>query len=174
MPAIFGKIDKLKPVYDIAEYIVMFVCKLLLIADILITCYTVASRYIEALPGAAWTEEVILTLMSYMVVLSAALAIRKNGHIRMTAFDTYLPKVLIKILDVLADLAILLLAYVMITAGWEYTTTLGSLGSYVSMPNVSKFWMYLPVPIAGVAMIVFEIEALYNHIKAFWVKEDKA
>ena len=31
--------------------------------------------------------------------------------------------------------------------------------------------MYFPVPLAGIAMIVFELEALYNHIKSFFVKE---
>ena len=30
----------------------------------------------------------------------------------------------------------------------------------------------LPVPLAGVAMIIFEIEALYNHIKSIFVKEE--
>ena len=53
----------------------------------------------------------------------------------------------------------------MITVGWKYATGIGSKGTYVSMPKVSRFWMYFPVPLAGVAMVVFEIEALYNHVK---------
>ena len=40
------------------------------------------------------------------------------------------------------------------------------------MPSVSKVWLYLPVPIAGIAMVVFEIESLYNNIKKFFVKEE--
>ena len=44
---------------------------------------------------------------------------------------------------------------------------LGSKGFYESIPWLSRFWMYFPVPLAGVAMIIFEIEALYNHIKSF-------
>ena len=42
------------------------------------------------------------TCMSYMAVLSAALAIRRGAHIRMTAFDVYLPKIAVKVLDILA------------------------------------------------------------------------
>lgn len=34
--------------------------------------------------------------------------------------------------------------------------------------------MYFPVPLAGVAMIIFEIEAIYTHIKSFFVKEAQA
>lgn len=56
--------------------------------------------------------------------------------------------------------------------GWNYATTLGGRGFYVSMPWLSRFWMYFPVPLAGVAMIIFEIESLYNHIKSFFVKEE--
>lgn len=173
MPAIFAKIDKLKPAYDVVYKVVLFICKVLLVADLAITCYSVIGRYVPNFPNTAWSEEIILTLMSYMVVLSAALAIRRNAHIRMTAFDVYLPKKLILVLELLADIGILVLAYVMITVGWQYAMNIGSKGSYVSMPNLSRFWMYFPIPVAGVSMLVFEIEAFYNHIKEFFVKEEE-
>lgn len=174
MPAIFKQIDKIKPLYDIVYKIVLVICKLLLIADILITSMSVCGRYIPFIPDPAWSEQVVLTLMAYMAVLSAALAIRRGAHIRMTAFDRYLPKALLMILDVLADIAVLILAVIMVTVGWSYAQKIGAKGFYESMPWLSRFWMYFPIPLAGVAMIVFEIEALYNHIKAFFVKEGEA
>lgn len=122
----------------------------------------------------SWSEEIVLTLMSYMAVLSAALAIRRNAHIRMTAFDPYLPKVVVKFLDILSDVAVLALAIIMLVCGWNYATTLGGRGTYVSMPWLSRFWMYFPVPLAGVAMIFFEVEALYNHVKDICLKEAEA
>ncbi len=151
--------------------VVLFLCKLLLVVDILITTMAVAGRYISFIPDPAWSEEVVLTCMSYMAVLSAALAIRRGAHIRKTAFDRYLPAKVVKSLDIIADLAVLALAVIMITVGWKYATGIGSKGTYVSMPKVSRFWMYFPVPLAGVAMLVFEVEALYNHVKSFFVKE---
>ena len=151
--------------------VVLFLCKLLLVVDILITTMAVAGRYISFIPDPAWSEEVVLTCISYMAVLSAALAIRRGAHIRMTAFDRYLPAKVVKSLDIIADLAVLALAVIMITVGWKYATGIGSKGTYVSMPKVSRFWMYFPVPLAGVAMLVFEVEALYNHVKSFFVKE---
>lgn len=170
MPAIFEKLDKIRPVYDAVDKIVLTICKLLLIADILITTYQVLGRYVPFIKDPAWTEETILTLMSYMAVLSAALAIRRGAHIRMTALDRYLPKGLIKALDILADFAVLVLAVIMMTQGWTYAISIGSKGTYVSMTWLSRFWMYFPVCLAGVAMIVFEVEALYMHIKSFFVK----
>ncbi|MBO5247370.1 MAG: TRAP transporter small permease [Eubacterium sp.] len=170
MPAIFTKIDKIKPLFDAVDKVTLLLCKLLLIADILITAYQVCGRYIPFIDDPAWTEETILTLMSYMAVLSAALAIRRGSHIRMTALDRYLPKTLLKVLDILADVAVLLLAFIMVVEGWNYAMTIGTKGSYVSMPWLSRFWMYFPVCLAGIAMIVFEVEAIYAHIKSFFAK----
>lgn len=189
MPKIFQTLDKFRPVYDVAYKVVLVICKLLLIADILITSYAVAGRLIGGiqlpsgeylrhvvffLDDPSWSEEVVLTLMSYMAVLSAALAIRRKAHVRMTAFDRYMPKKLLLVLDLLSDIAVLGLGVVMLVVGWEYATTLGGRGFYVSMPWLSRFWMYFPVPLAGIAMIVFLIESLYNNIKAFFVKEAEA
>lgn len=170
MPVIFQKLDKIRPFYDVVDKIVLVICKLLLIADIIITSYQVLGRYVPFIPDPAWTEETILTLMSYMAVLSASLAIRRGAHIRMTALDQYLPKAVVKALDILADAAVLVLAVIMMTQGWSYAITIGSKGTYVSMTWLSRFWMYFPVCLAGVAMIVFEIEALYTHVRSFFVK----
>ena len=172
MPTIFDKLDKIKPIYDMIYKVILFICKILLILDILITSMAVAGRYISFIPDPAWSEEVVLTFMAYMAVLSAALAIRRGAHIRMTALDNFLPKGLVKFLDILSDVAVLSLALVMIVVGWQYATGLGAKGFYTSIPKLSKFWMYFPVPLAGVAMLVFEIEALYNHIKSIVVKEE--
>lgn len=171
MPELFQKIDKIKPAYDLAYKIVLIMCKVLLIVDILITSMAVAGRYIPFIPDPAWTEEVVLTCMSYIAVLSAALAIRGCAHIRMTAFDAYLPPKVVKGLDIAADLAVMALAVIMVTVGWKYASGIGAKGTYVSMPKVSRFWMYFPVPLAGAAMIVFEMEALYNHVKSLFGKE---
>ncbi len=186
MPSIFTTLDKIKPVYNVTEKILMFICKILLIVDILIASYTVLGRYctelshkyaslsfLSVIKDPAWSEEVILSCMAYMAVLAAALAIRHNAHIRMTALDRYLPSVVVKVLDIVADVAVMGLALIMLVVGWQYTTTLGARGTYVSMPWLSRFWMYLPVPMAGLFMIVFELEAVYNHIKAFFVEDEK-
>lgn len=165
-------LEKLKPVYDLVYKVVLFVCKILLIADICITSYAVAGRYIPFINDPAWSEEVVLTLMSYMAVLSAALAIRRGAHIRMDAFDNYLPKKAIKALDILGDIAVLVLAVVMITVGWKYASTIGSKGTYISMTWLSRFWLYFPIPLAGVAMLFFQIEKLITDINRP-VKEDK-
>ena len=173
MRGFFNKVDKIKPLYDATYKVMLFICKVLLIADICITGLSVAGRYIPFIPDPKWSEEVVLTLMAYMAVLSGALAIRRKAHIRMTAFDKYLPSGVIKFLDILNDVAVLVLAFVMLIVGFKYAQTIGAKGSYFTMPKVSRFWMYLPIPVAGIAMIIFELEALYNHVKEICLKEVK-
>ena len=50
MREFFHSVDKLKPAYDKAYQFVMFVCKMLLVADILITCMSVVGRYVSFIP----------------------------------------------------------------------------------------------------------------------------
>ena len=174
MPKIFQTIDKLKPVYDWTYKILMFICKILLIVDILVTTLAVCGRYIPFIPNPAWTEQVVLTCMVYLAVLSATLAIRKNAHIRMTALDKYMNKTVIQVLDVLADIAVLALGVILLIQGMKlFNSPLAKFGKYESMPWLSRKWMYFPIPLAGGSMIVFELEQLYNHVKAFFEHDVK-
>ena len=174
MPEVFIKLRKFEKVYNFVYSVFMLICKLLLVADILITSWIVLARYIKVIPAPNWGEELILTLMSYMAVLSAALAIKRNAHIRMTAFDRYLPEKMIITLDLVADLAVLALAVVMLTTGWSYATGLGAKGTFISMPWLSKFWQYFPIPLAGLAMIFFEIERIVLNIERYFIREEEA
>lgn len=161
------KATKIKPLYDVVYKVVMLICKLLLIADIAITTYIVLARYITVIPAPNWGEEIILTLMCYMAVLSASLAIRRNAHIRMTSFDRKLPKTVVKVSDLIADLAVFALALVMVIVGFRFAFTIGARGMYNSLPHLSRFWMYFPIPLAGIAMIFFEVERIFIDLGRF-------
>ena len=109
--------------------------------------------------------------MVYMAVLSATLAIRKRSHIRMTAFDRYLPKKAIIWLDLLADVAVLVLGIVLVVQGYTVIKPTGNIAKfakYSSLPKLSQIWMYMPVPVAGVGMIIFELEQIFQHIEEFF------
>jgi len=176
VPAIFIALDKALPIYRILYQFVLFICKLLLIAVISFTVISVIGRYVGQyvtwIRNPPWSEELTLTGMAYIAVFSAALAIRKRSHIRMTAFDALLPKTLLRCLDIFADIAVLILAYIMIVHGWGTAVQVGTSGFYTSLPNLSRFWMYLPIPLAGVFMFIFELESLYLNIRGFFVKEE--
>lgn len=173
MPAFFRAVEKIRPVYDWTYKIMLFICKLLLIGDIFITAWAVAGRYIPFITDPHWSEEIVLTLMVYMAVLSATLAIRRRAHIRMTAFDTYLPKKVLVVSDILADIAVLVLGVLLVKYGIKFCNSPLSLrGKYASLP-LSKFWQYLPIPVAGVGMVIFELEQIFLHIEELFIPDKK-
>ena len=172
----FTLLHKLKPLYDFTDKFIMFICKILLIADIVITSMAVTGRYIEWVPDPAWSEQMVLTFMCYMAMLSATLAIRKRAHIRMTSFDTYLPKKLVQFLDLIADIAVFALGFVMLYYGIKVCQSpLARFGKYESLPQLSRVWMYLPIPVAGAGMVIFEIEQIILRIEdLFGIKVEEA
>lgn len=177
MPEIFKRMEKIKPVYDWAYKVMLFICKLLLIADIIITSITVAGRYFPFFTAPHWGEEMVLTLMVYMAVLSATLAIRRRSHIRMTAFDKYLPKKVLTVMDLAADVAVLILGVLLLVEGAKVVSPTGNIAKfakYSSLPKLSQIWMYMPVPVAGVGMIIFELEQVFQRIEELVLPKDDA
>lgn len=162
----FKALRLLRPIYDLTDKLLMFICKILLIGDVCITSMAVAGRYIPFIPDPAWSEQIVLTLMVYMAVLSATLAIRKRAHIRMTSFDSYLPEKLVKVLDLISDIAVFALGVIMLVYGIKVCQSpLARFGKYESIPTLSRFWMYLPIPVAGGGMVIFEIEQIFQRLE---------
>ena len=56
-------LEKLKPLYDGLYKIIEVVCKMLLIADIVVVSMTVLGRYVPFIPDPSWSEEITLTLI---------------------------------------------------------------------------------------------------------------
>ncbi len=165
--------NAVKKFYESLYGVIMVLCKLLLIADIGITSVAVAGRYISFIPDPAWSEEIVLTCMIYMALISAALAVHRESHIRMTALDTYLPRDAVRILDVFGDLVVLAFAGIMTFIGAQYAAKVGKNSMYTSIPWLSKFWMYIPVAIAGAAILLFQMEVLCKHVKILMGKGEK-
>ena len=174
MPVVLQKLKVLRPVYDVTYKVILFICKLLLIGDILITVWAVAGRYIPFISDPSWSEEIVLTMMVYMAVLSAALAIRKRGHIRMTAFDMYISKTVLKVSDLIADIGVLIFGAVLLIYGIKLCASpLSELGRYISLPGLSKFWQYMSISTAGAGMVIFELEQVILRIGAFFEKDEE-
>ncbi len=76
--------------------------------------------------------------------------------------------------DILADVAVFMLGILLLIYGIRFCTSpLGMLGRYASMPSLSKFWQYLSIPVAGLGMIIFELEQLIIHIKVLLMGENE-
>lgn len=148
---------KVHPLFKTIYDVFMILCKIMLIVDIVVTFWVVVARY-TPVPAPNWSDDVILSMMAYMAVLSAALAVRRNAHIRMTLFDDKLPKKAIPYLDLFSDLLVLAFAFVMAIFGLKLANKIP--GYYIALTFIPKFWQYFPISLAGFAMLFFEIERI--------------
>lgn len=168
MNALASLHSKVKPVFDLLYNVILFVCKVMLIVEVILATIMVVGRFVFN-NQPPWCTELILTFMVYMSMMSAALALRRGAHIRMDVFDRYLPKRLLQILDLAADAAIFAFSIMMMNQGWLYAST--TKASFTSLPSVSRFWLFFAVPLAGACIFIFEFEALIKHVSEFSKKE---
>ena len=161
--------NKIKPFFDVAYNVVVFICKIMLILEVVFAVIMVGGRFIfSAQP--AWCSEMILTFMVYMSLISAALALRRNAHIRMDVFDRYLPKKLLLVLDLMADVAIFAFSIMMITQGTIYAMSVK--GFYSALAWLSRKALFAAVPDSGVCIFVFEFENVVKHQAQLLEKEE--
>lgn len=149
--------EKITRFFDIVYRFFMTVCKIFFTLMVVLTTYVVINRFIikGALP---WGEPIILMCMVYMCMVSAALAIRKDTHIRMTVLDMVLPDKIICVLRAAAQICIFVFSFFMIIYGWRFSMVAGR--NLITGVGIKSMWLYLSVPFAGVALCLMEIERL--------------
>ena len=132
-------------------------CRILFVIMIVITGYTVLGRLVLK-SSPAWGEELVLMCMVYMALVSAALAIKTNSHIRISLLDYVLPKKAIAWLDLLAYILMGLFSVFMIVGGGQYAMLMRNV-RFTGL-DMSSMWLYMSVPIAGIAMLLIVIEKI--------------
>ncbi len=147
--------------FDMVYFLFMSICKLFFLAMVGITTYVVINRYFIK-DTLAWGEPVVLMCMVYMSMISAALAIRKDTHIRMTIIDFIVPPKVVDVLRGLANVCIFAFSIFMVVYGWQFSMLAGK--NVITGVGIKSMWLYLSVPIAGVALCLMEVERLLNFI----------
>lgn len=117
-------------------------------AAVMMTCLVlqVFSRYVL---GATfiWTEELALLLFTWIVLVSATIAIHEDSHVRLTLAVDSLPGPLARIWRRVIWAAILAFCLVLLWSGHVYVeATVGRLSAAVRYP---LGWLYWAAPVAG-------------------------
>ena len=152
--------------FDAVYWLFMTSCKLCFVGMVVITSAVVFNRYV--IKGSmVWGEPVVLMCMVYMSLVSAALAIRKDTHIRMMVIDFIAPKWLVSILRCLAQIGIFVFGLFMIYYGWEFIVRVARRNVMTGV-GIRSTWLYLANPVAGVAICLMEIERMINFFARLW------
>lgn len=145
--------------FDAVYWFFMTICKLFFIAMVGITAIVVFNRYVIK-NSLVWGEPVVLMCMVYMSLCSAALAIRKDTHIRMQVIDYFAPKQFIRFVRGAAHVTIFTFGLFMIVYGWQFSML--AKRNLMTGVGITSMWLYLSCPFAGIAVVLMEIERFIN------------
>lgn len=145
----------LKRFFDLVYRFSMNLCKVLFIIMIVITAYIVFGRYVlHSHP--VWGEEVVLMAMTYMALISAGLALRREAHMKMTVLDLVLSEKTIDRLKLTATVCIMGFSLLMIVIGTKFTLMMRL--SRMTGLQIPTSWQYLAVPVAGAVIFLMALE----------------
>ncbi|TCO68814.1 TRAP transporter small permease [Marinisporobacter balticus] len=145
--------------FDGVYWFFMTSCKLAFIGMVVITAYVVFNRFVIK-DSLVWGEPVVLMCMVYMSLVSAALAIRNDTHIRMAVIDFIAPEKVVSVMRGMAQVAIFGFGLFMIVYGWQFSMLAGR--NIITGVGIKSMWLYLTCPIAGIAVCLMGIERLVN------------
>ena len=133
-------------------------CIALLVVFTLVVLLQIATRNYIKIP-LDWTAEVSLLCFLWSVYLGSAVAIKSRSHYIIELVPA--KYVLVNhLMNIFADIVIFVLIYVLIAGGIKFTE-MGFARYCTSLP-ISMAWLFIVMPISGVAMFLFGIENLVD------------
>lgn len=142
--------------------VVEIIGMILLMLMTLVVCYTVFTRYFLNF-SPAWGEEMALLCMVWFGFMAIALGVRDDGHIGVTIMDRFYPPLMLRLLNLFKYVCVGVFAVFMIREGFK----MAQIGRWNKLPGmgITSWWLYIIVPVCGVAILVYCIEKLYEHIR---------
>jgi TRAP-type C4-dicarboxylate transport system permease small subunit len=128
-----------------------------LVAMSIIVLWQVFVRFVLGW-GQSWTEVTALIIMSWFIMLGAAVGVRENYHLGFDVLLYVLPKGSKKVLRTVSDLVVVAFAVGMVVYGialmrLQWNERLPSIG-------ISGAFRYLPVATGGALIILFSLERM--------------
>jgi TRAP-type C4-dicarboxylate transport system permease small subunit len=134
----------------------------MLVIQVVVTIFVVTGRYVfNWTPG--WGEQLTLFLLVWIGMLSAAITLRENSHVRVTLIENVLPTRVVRVIDFLGEIVLLLFFLGLFVSGYrlvQQTLT----ANYPGL-GISKAWLYASVPVASVLLTISAIERGLNLLR---------
>jgi TRAP-type C4-dicarboxylate transport system permease small subunit len=148
----------MKKILETVFHYVEAVCKILIIVQVIAVSIVVIGRQLFG-NTPAWGEELTLFALVWVSMLGSAILLKDDGHIAVTAFDRFLSKKTIRILDLLSYLFLMFFAVTMVVYGFK----LLGITSRNVMPalQIKSSWLYAAVPVSSIGMILVLIEKIW-------------
>ena len=124
-----------------------------------LVAWQVFGRYVlNATP--TWTEPSVLLLMSWFILLGAAVGVREGAHLGFEIGLHYAPAPLRLMMMVVTELVVIGFGAAMAWYGLELART--TWAAATPMIGISQGWDYVPMVGAGVLIALFGVEKLWR------------
>jgi TRAP-type C4-dicarboxylate transport system permease small subunit len=121
--------------------------------------WAVFTRYVLN-SAASWPEPLAILLTIVLTFIGAAAAYRLNLHMNVSYFADQLPQPWRKLLDLVVQLLMALIAIFMVVWG-ERLVEVTWHNSIADFPFLSVGVTYLPIPVGGVFLLLFIVERIF-------------
>lgn len=148
----------MKKFLELFFHSVEVVCKLLMIVQVIAVSIVVIGRQVFS-KTPAWGEELTLFALVWVSMLGSMLLLKNDGHIAVTAFDQWLPKKVIRALDLLSYLFLMFFAVMMVIYGFKLMELTSR--NVMSALQIKSSYLYAAVPVSSVGMILVLLEKIY-------------
>lgn len=117
-----------------------------------------------------WTEPSVLLLMSWFILLGAAVGVREGNHLGFEIGLHYAPRRLRFVMQFATELVVIGFGLAMSWYGLELARTTWS--AAMPMIGISQGWDFVPMVGAGLLIALFGVERLMRHLAGRLPEED--
>jgi TRAP-type C4-dicarboxylate transport system permease small subunit len=138
---------------------VCLVLMVLLCVDVFLGVF---SRYV-LVQTFTWYDEIARGSFTWLVFLGAAVGVKQHAHFRLHLLVAKLSPRAQQAAEVFGFLMVIVLGLVLIQQGWALT----ELGRFQQTPvmGLSKFWIYLAIPVGGALMLLYSLPPLVRSLR---------
>lgn len=151
--------------YNTIERLFSFI---LVMAMAVIVGLQVLFRYVLNSP-LAWSEELAKIILIWMVFWGSAVAVRRNEHLAVTVFIDRLPPTWRLFCEIITKVLVLVFLSVLTVAGSQIM--LATRGLATPALGVSRFWVYIIVPLSCIIMFVQISQSISETLKKYRAEE---
>jgi len=153
-----GVVGAARKLADVVYFTCAVIAGVALVAISFVIPWAVYTRYVLN-QAASWPEPTAVLLMIALTFFGAAVCYRDGLHMRMSYFVGLLPLPLQRLCRIVVELLVGLIAVFMIEWGARLVATTWQ-NAIADFPALSVGVTYLPIPLGGVALLLFVLERL--------------
>jgi TRAP-type transport system small permease protein len=123
------------------------------------------SRFTHIIPHYIWTEEMARFMFVWVIMIGAMIGVRESTHLEVDFWSSASPRVEAGV-KLFAALAVLIMAFVFLWAGWEFTRF--AFNRISELAELPLWLIHVAWPLTGLTWIVFLGEPMANEFKVLF------